>query len=139
MKNDANTEDVLFPSNLELRKYQQIAHKLRSLAVAGSWRLVSEYLKNQWVKLKLKRLQRKTVVELDKLDSFMLKDIGVTQADIEQLRSGSISVEAINEYRSSRAQNRISVNNRMDLEVCQCNAKVMRSSMAENSMLAKCG
>lgn len=132
-------EKTPFPTFIEIRHIHQFAHQLRSYAVTDLWRKMTGFMSSQWSQHKERSLRRKTVAELTKLNSFMLKDIGITRADIDRLRFGHTTVTQLNNKRFKKPENRDSLNNELDLKVCQCNARVMSQSLAKNQTLSRCG
>ena len=131
----AKTGDQSFPTSQQIQNYQQVSYKLRSMVFAKLLNMFSRYFLSQCSKFTSFWQQRKAVAELEQLDTFMLKDIGLTRADIESLRYGSTTVEELNERRSNTNKDRFSINSLEDLHICKCNQKVV----AVNSTMAKCG
>lgn len=126
---------VSYPSSQQMHNYQQLAHELRSKAVRSLIRKMVNNVKSLWVRFESSQAQRKVVAELDQLDTYMLKDIGLTRSDVEQLRYGSISVDALNNRRASSIADRQKINK---LQVCQCNEKLGRELTPEALNLAQC-
>ena len=125
-----------FPSSQQIHDYQQLAYNLRSNAISALSRSLLIYFKSLWLNLKNRRAHRQVLSELDQLDAFMLKDIGLTRSDVEALHYGSTTVEKLNERRSSSISDRQKINK---LQVCQCNEKLGRKIMTEPLSLAQCG
>ena len=128
----------IFPTSHQLRKYQQLSHKLRSIAFTGVLTSLAKYLVAQWLKISSYRQRRMAVAELDKLDSFMLKDIGMTRSDIESLRNGSTTIDQLNERRFNTIEDRIAINGKAGLSIYKCNQKIIQNVSVETT-LAKCG
>jgi len=125
-----------FPSSQQIQGYQQLAHELRSMAIGESLKSMMSYFNSVWADLKKRRAHHKALAELDQLDAFMLKDIGLTRSDVESLRYGSTTVEQLNERRSRSISDRLKIN---QLQLCLCNEKLDSKIMSEPLRLAKCG
>ena len=139
LETDQSISVISFPTSQQVHEYQKLAHQLRSNVYRELMGSIKGYLKSIWLNLKDRWNQRKAVAELDKLDSFMLKDIGLSSADVDQLRYGLTTVEQLNERRLNMLSDRLSINKVVNLELCKCNEKVVRHEEVEFSGLAKCG
>jgi len=138
LKSDFSNQSS-YPTLHQIKDYHDLAHELRSNNFAIMGEGILSYFASLFRKFEEYQLNRKAVFELDQLSTSMLKDIGITRADVEQLRYGVTTVKAINDRRLKQYEDRLKINKTGKLKLCDYIEKVEPKTYDSLADLAKCG